>query len=135
MSYFNRLGNVDNKFQNLDSYKRCLCVCSAGLLRSPTAAFVLSQEPYNYNTRSVGLSQEYALIPLDTVHIEWADLIVCMENSHAESIKNVLSQKNLNKEIISLEIPDAFRYRDPELINAIRTNFNKKYWYEKKGIV
>lgn len=48
----NRIANASNKFQG--SYKRVLCVCSAGLLRSPTAALVLSKDPYNFNTRACG---------------------------------------------------------------------------------
>ncbi len=36
-------------------YKRVLCVCSAGVLRSATTAVVLSKEPFNFNTRSAGL--------------------------------------------------------------------------------
>ena len=50
----NRIANSTNPFQK--DYKRVLCVCSAGLLRSPTAAYVLSQAPYNYNTRAAGLT-------------------------------------------------------------------------------
>ena len=47
MSKMNRLANTQNKYQG--KYKKVLCVCSAGLLRSPTAALVLSQEPFNFN--------------------------------------------------------------------------------------
>ncbi len=35
----NRWGNIDNPYQG--SAKKVLCVCSAGMLRSPTAANVL----------------------------------------------------------------------------------------------
>ena len=55
----NRLANSSNRYQG--EYKRVLCVCSAGLLRSPTAALVLSQEPYNFNTRAAGLDEAFAL--------------------------------------------------------------------------
>ena len=47
--YRNRLSNVNNRFQG--NFKRVLYVCSAGLLRSPTLAEILSQAPYNFNTR------------------------------------------------------------------------------------
>ena len=50
-SNYNRLGNSRNIYQGKD--KRVLCVCSAGLLRSPTAANVLHKE-FGYNTRACG---------------------------------------------------------------------------------
>jgi predicted protein tyrosine phosphatase len=116
----NRLANCGNKYQG--EYKRVLCVCSAGLLRSPTAAFVLSQEPYNFNTRAAGLTKEFALIPVDKVLLEWADEIVCMSQKQATEIKNLLEEP---KPIVVLNIPDDFRYRDPELIKLIRDAYDK----------
>lgn len=83
----NRLANSSNIYQG--KFKRVLCVCSAGLLRSPTAAFVLSQEPYNYNTRAAGLIKEFALVPVDEVLIRWADEIVCMSNEQAEQLADM----------------------------------------------
>lgn len=74
----NRIANSTNQFQG--SYKRVLCVCSAGLLRSPTTALVLSQPPYNYNTRAAGLTKEFALVPVDPVLLHWADEVVCMNS-------------------------------------------------------
>ena len=52
MSLMNRLGNSKNPYQG--DFKKVLCVCSAGLLRSPTAAWVLSNAPFNFNTREIG---------------------------------------------------------------------------------
>jgi predicted protein tyrosine phosphatase len=75
-SNFNRLGNCGNRFQG--GRNRVLCVCSAGMLRSPTIAWVLSNEPYGFNTRAAGISDEYALIPVDEVLLSWADEIVCV---------------------------------------------------------
>lgn len=77
----NRLDNARNEFQG--EYKRVLCVCSAGLLRSPTTAVVLSSEPYNFNTRAAGLVREFALVPVDKVLLFWADEIVCMTADQA----------------------------------------------------
>ena len=59
----NRIGNASNRHQG--SYKKVLCVCSGGLLRSPTAAVVLAHEPFNYNTRSCDITAEYALTKID----------------------------------------------------------------------
>ena len=116
----NRLANCTNRYQG--EYKRVLCVCSAGLLRSPTAAFVLSQEPYNFNTRAAGLTPEFALVPVDRVLLEWADEIVVMSAQQAEQIRAMLEDE---KPIVVLGIPDNFRYRDPELIRLIRESYDK----------
>ena len=116
----NRLANCTNRYQG--KYKRVLCVCSAGLLRSPTAAFVLSQEPYNFNTRAAGLTPEFALVPVDRVLLEWADEIVVMSAQQAEQIRAMLEDE---KQIVVLGIPDNFRYRDPELIRLIRESYDR----------
>ena len=112
----NRAANSHNSFQG--KYKRVLCVCSAGLLRSPTAAFVLSQEPYNYNTRCAGLTPEFALIPVDEVLLEWADEIVCMDKR-----QEAVLMEETNKPIVCLNIPDNFGYRDSVLMDMIRERY------------
>jgi predicted protein tyrosine phosphatase len=112
----NRLANVKNRFQG--EAKKVLCVCSAGLLRSPTAAVILSQAPFNYNTRACGTSEEYALIPLDSVLIEWADIIVVMDEGMQRQIS---SYKNLaGKTIVNLDIEDRYPYMDEELQKLIK---------------
>lgn len=127
MSTMNRIANVGNRFQG--QYKRVLCVCSAGLLRSPTAALVLSQDPFNFNTRAVGISREYGLIPIESVHIHWADEIVTMENRHTEIVQNLIKNIGLldsAPKIIQLDIQDDYAYRDPTLIELIKNTYNEK---------
>lgn len=113
----NRIANCKNFFQG-DS-KKVLCVCSAGLLRSPTAAFVLSGEPFNFNTRAVGITQEYALIPVDQVLLYWADEIVCMEPWQEMELKRVLDLSEFSRPIHNLNVEDCYRYRDPGLVKQI----------------
>lgn len=119
MRGMNRLANCHNKYQG-DS-RKVLCVCSAALLRSPTAAFVLSQQPFNFNTRSAGLSTEFALIPVDNVLLEWCDQIVCMEPEQEETLKTMTT-----KPIVCLNIEDSYEYRDPELMILIKENYDQK---------
>lgn len=121
MSLMNRLGNCSNPYQGTN--KRVLCVCSAGLLRSPTAAFVLSQEPYNYNTRAAGITEEYALIVVDDVLLEWADEIVCMNVGQQKELMSKLKEMQLKKPVLNLDIPDSFAYRDPKLIKLIKEKY------------
>lgn len=125
MALMNRLGVAANPYQG--KTKKVLCVCSAGVLRSPTAAVVLSQEPYNYNTRAAGIDEEFALVPVDEVLLEWADQIVCMDAFQ----KSVLEQKLLlagdteaKCKILNLDIGDSYPYRDPELIQLIKEKYD-----------
>lgn len=116
-----RKNTTHNRHQG--NYKKVLTVCSAGLLRSPTAAWVLSNEPYNYNTRSAGSRPEYALNLVDEVLIEWADEIVFMQTSHLERVRNQFDLPS-DKKYIVLNIPDDFCYRDPTLINLIKESYD-----------
>ena len=113
----NRLHNANNEAQG--AFTRVLCVCSAGLLRSPTLAWVLSQDPYNFNTRAVGMVDDYALVPIDEVHVAWADKIVFAEMSHFMHFK-ALFPETPNVDKIVLALPDIYEYRDPKLVQLAR---------------
>lgn len=115
----NRLGNCHNPYQG--RFKRVLCVCSAGLLRSPTTAVVLSQEPYNYNTRAAGIVPQFALVQVDKVLLDWADEIVCMTEEQKEELDKLA---NPSCEVICLNIDDNYAYRDPELMKLIREKYD-----------
>ena len=121
MNNFNRVYNSGNP--NQGQYKKVLCVCSAGLLRSPTAAMVLASDPYNFNTRAVGVDADHALIPIDEVHLGWADEVVVMDQYQMKLIYAMFP--DFNGEIIVLDIPDRFRYRDPELIELIKQRYDE----------
>ena len=119
----NRLANCTNPYQG--DYKKVLCVCSAGLLRSPTAALVLSQKPYNFNTRAAGLQDDFALIPVDDVLLTWADELVCMDQFQKSALECQLLVKNMKKPVICLNIEDSYEYRDPKLIKEIKASYEK----------
>lgn len=111
MTTLNRLANCHNKYQG--TAKKVLCVCSAGLLRSPTAANVLHKE-FGYNTRAAGITPEYALIPVDQVLLEWADEIVCMSKEQKWRIMDQLPIGCITT-VISLDIQDSYEYMNPDL--------------------
>jgi predicted protein tyrosine phosphatase len=121
----NRLANCKNEFQG--QYRRVLCVCSAGLLRSPTAAVVLSAPPFNFNTRAAGLSRDYALIPVDRVLLHWADEIVCMMPEQAAQLTKMLLQyEESHKLVTCLGIEDSFEYRNEELMKLIAQRYQER---------
>jgi len=114
------MANAKNEYQT--GVKKVLCICSAGLLRSPTMAVVLSQPPYNYNTRAAGVSTEYALIPVDDVLIHWADEIVCVEERIKDALVADFDVDNTSIKV--LNIPDNYEYRNPELIELIKEQYD-----------
>lgn len=118
-----RIGNASNKYQG--KYKRVLAVCSGGLLRSPTIAHTLASEPYNYNTRSVGIDETYALNILDQVLLEWADEIVCADSEHEIEVRNRLMDIGLTKTIVNLKLPDVYPYRDRKLVHLIKKRYDQ----------
>lgn len=120
MNTQNRLYNSKNPAQG--TYKKVLCVCSAGLLRSPTVALVLSSPPYNFNTRAAGLDASFALIPVDDALIEWADEIVCMDNKQCK----LLIQMS-GKPTHCLNLMDCYNYRDPKLIKIVKQKVKEIY--------
>ena len=119
MSLMNRLGNAYNPCQGKE--RKVLCLCSAGLLRSPTAANVLHQK-YGYNTRAAGVTTGYALIPVDDVLLAWADEIVCVEPSVRDELFSDYGEpvpEEIAKKITVLDIPDNFSWNDPKLCELI----------------
>lgn len=119
----NRIHNCTNPHQG--KYKKVLAVCSAGLLRSPTTAHILSAEPYNYNTRAVGLDSSHALIPCDDVHLHWADEIICMDYEQFDRINQKLEKLKIETPIYNLGIGDDYAYRDPNLIKLIAERYDR----------
>lgn len=118
----NQFHNSKNQFQG--EAKKVLCVCSAGLLRSPTTANVLHKE-FGYNTRAVGVDTGHALIPITNVLCYWADEIVVMEYDHKNKVEQMLRDMawGNDKKIICLNIPDEYAYMDKALQNMIYNEY------------
>lgn len=112
---FNKMHNLSNPYQG--KAKKVLCVCSAGLLRSPTMANVLHKD-YGYNARSCGANPEYALIEMDDALLNWADEIVAVEDEIASQVPDEFRGK-----VITLDIPDMYGYMDPTLQDIIRAQY------------
>lgn len=122
MTQMNRIYNASNPHQG--DAKRVLCVCSAGLLRSPTAAKVLGNEPFNFNTRAAGAEESYALIPVDSVLVHWAHEIVCMTKQHREML--LARHPGAESKVVVLGIEDDYAYNDPELRRLIAEKYTQR---------
>jgi predicted protein tyrosine phosphatase len=113
MSNLNRLANTKNQYQG--TRKKVLAVCSAGLLRSPTIAWVLSNKPFDFNTRACGITSEYALIPLDEVLVTWADEVVVVE----DWMKDIVQSSFPEAVVHVVETPDMYPFRDEKLVDFL----------------
>lgn len=117
---FNSKSPYNNQFQGSDT--RVLFVCSAGLLRSATAARIYAKK---YNTRAAG-SAPYALIPVSHELLLWADEVVFVsENNYlATKIKFDLDEIKARGTIITvLNIPDDFEHMDADLIRIFEQDY------------
>lgn len=120
----NQLANVGNRFQT--EAKKVVVVCSAGLLRSPTAANVLHTK-FGFNTRAVGADKEFALIPLTQALIWWADEIVfvnhdaflLLDEEEKDEIESVAVK------VIILNIEDDFDWMDANLRCEILSQYGR----------
>lgn len=99
---------------------RVLFVCSAGILRSATAAHLFCSPDYGWNTRCAGI-WKCALVKVSLDLVEWADVIFCMELEHRAHIEELLRdasgtvREKIVKKVYVLNIPDTFTYRSPSL--------------------
>jgi len=106
---------------NQGSYHRALFVCSAGMLRSATAAVVGAS--LGMNTRACG-SESYALIPLSANLILWADTIYFVnEYNYYGALQQfngyVALDADIRRKAVIWNIEDVYEYRDPKLMQII----------------
>ena len=111
----------DNPYQG--KYDRCLFVCSAGILRSDTAAAVAVKK--GINARSCG-SKEYALIPLSANLIMWAQGIYFANiENYFDALETFGEEDFLYDKLVDRTkthiwaIPDEYEYMQPELVEIV----------------
>lgn len=114
---FNARSPYANSYQGDD--KRVLFVCSAGILRSATAARIYA---HKYNTRAAG-SRYYALIPVTEELLLWAQEIVFVNPENHLDVKNKFDLSEFDCKIVVLNIEDEFDHMNPDLIKQ----FNLQY--------
>lgn len=100
------------------SKPRILFVCARNQWRSPTAEATYRKDP-RIDVRSAGLSSKSAH-RLSGRDLEWADLVLVMEDEHKRRITRGFRGGLELPPIESLEIPDEYRKMDPELVALIR---------------
>ncbi len=94
-----------------------LFVCSRNQWRSPTAEQVWRKHP-KVAARSAGTSPN-ARHKVSVEDIRWASVILVMEEKHKSRLTAEFTRLLENKPIHVLDIPDEYRYMDPELIEIL----------------
>jgi len=97
--------------------KRILFLCSQNKWRSPTAETIFADRG-DIEVDSAGLNND-AEVPLSDEQIEWADVILVMEEIHRTRLNRKFSHALAGKRIAVLNIPDDYQYMDEALIHLI----------------
>ena len=102
-----------------DHATKLLFICSRNRWRSPTAERLFDGVP-GCQARSAG-TEPGARVRVNEKLLGWADTIFCMERRHLQRLRERFADVLEGKEIHVLDIPDDYRFMDPELIVALRT--------------
>jgi predicted protein tyrosine phosphatase len=102
----------------MDTRLKILFVCSRNQWRSPTAEKIYANCP-NVIPRSRGTAKS-ARRRISENDIQWADLILVMENKHKANLVKNFQNAIHDKPIVVLDIPDEYQFMDPELADLIR---------------
>ena len=96
---------------------KVLFVCTMNQWRSPTAERIYADKP-SVIARSCGTSAKASKTVRGT-DLQWADLVLVMEHKHRERLLSEFPVEMRFKEIHVLDIPDNYKFMDPELIAEI----------------
>jgi predicted protein tyrosine phosphatase len=94
-----------------------LFVCSRNQWRSPTAEHVWRRDS-RVNARSAGTSASARRV-VSEADIAWADVILVMEQKHKQRLMAEHRQAMTHKRLHVPDIPDDYRYLDPELMELV----------------
>ena len=100
---------------------KVLFICNQNQNRSKTAEEVFKGR---FKTKSAGLYNEK---PVSKKELSWADTIVVMEDEQRKEIAQRFPDIYMQKQILSLEIPDVYHYNQPELIDVLKAKVNKLF--------
>lgn len=97
-----------------------LFICSRNKWRSRTAETIF-KDNQNHSIKSAGTEND-ARIKVTEKHISWADIIFVMEKRHKERLTQKFGTMIDEKEIVTLDIKDDYKYMDSELIDILETS-------------
>lgn len=101
---------------------KALFICSRNQWRSPTAEQLWRRHP-QVATRSAGTSPN-ARHKVSTEDVQWADVILVMEEKHKSRLKAEFAGLLEGTPIHVLDIPDEYKFMDPELVEMLEQSVN-----------
>jgi len=99
------------------SPRRILFVCRLNRHRSATAERIFCKRN-DLDVRSAG-TQEDALVRVNTRMIEWADVILAMDQLQVEALRRMFPAHPALERVVCLEIPDEFVFLQPQLVELL----------------
>ncbi len=99
---------------------RVLFICSRNRWRSPTAEKLFAKRA-DLQVRSRGLARA-ARRRLTNADLDWADVILVMEDEHHDRLFERHRDAVGSKTVHVLDIPDEYRFMDPELIEILEAS-------------
>ena len=100
---------------------KVLFVCNQNQNRSKTAEELFRDR---FKTRSAGL---YNSKPVTKKMLLWTDVIVVMEDFQRTEIAKRFPDIYIKKQILSLDIPDAYHFNQPELLNILKARVDNLF--------
>ncbi len=94
-----------------------LFICSRNQWRSPTGERLWFKRQ-GINARSAGTAKS-ARCQVTLADIQWADAIFVMEEKHKSRLQAEFRQDLKHAKLYVLDIPDDYRFMDPELVTLI----------------
>ena len=105
--------------------QKLLFVCSQNKRRSLTAEKMFDNSP-DFAVKSAG-TENNSRVKITAGLIGWADMIFVMERKHRDRLKQKFSEELIDKEVITLNIPDDYDFMQPELIEILESYLARFY--------
>ena len=100
---------------------KVLFVCNQNKNRSKLAEELFKDR---FETKSAGLFNE---TPITKHQLNWADIVVVMEDLQRTEIAKRFPKEYLNKRIASLNIPDVYNYNQSALKNILEQRMKELF--------
>lgn len=97
---------------------KVLFICNQNQNRSKTAEELFKDR---FKTKSAGLYNEK---PVTEKELEWADMIVVMEDIQRAELSKRFPSAYMKKQILSLDIPDIYHFNQPELKSILESRMS-----------
>lgn len=100
---------------------KILFICNQNQNRSRTAEELFKNK---FETKSAGLFNSKPVIQKE---INWADVVVVMEQMQREELAKRFPKEYIQKRIVSLNIEDSYYYQQPELIKILKEKMEELF--------